>query len=273
MTDRYAVVGNPIDHSKSPLIHRLFAEQCKQDMHYDLMKAPLDGFEDSVQQFFSGGGGGLNVTVPFKEQAWQLAAQLTPRARLAGAVNTLYLDQHGQLCGDTTDGVGLVNDILDNYRGKITGKRLLVLGAGGAVRGVLEPLLKQQPMELVVANRTAAKAELLAQDFAALGNISGCGFAGISGSFDLVINGTSASLQGQLPPLPSGVLADGGWCYDMMYGAEPTPFMLWATEQGAEKVMDGLGMLIEQAAEAFSIWRDVRPQTSAIMAEVRALLL
>ncbi|MEH6648793.1 MAG: shikimate dehydrogenase [Motiliproteus sp.] len=272
MTDRYAVVGNPINHSKSPLIHRLFAEQCQQDLDYALLQAPLDGFSESVQQFFSSGGGGLNVTVPFKEQAWQQTDQLTPRARLAGAVNTLYTDQQGLLCGDTTDGVGLVNDILNNQQGRIAGMRVLVLGAGGAVRGVLEPLLQQQPATLVVANRTAAKALLLAQDFAALGEIHGCGFEAINGSFDLIINGTSASLQGQLPPLPTGVLASGGWCYDMMYAAEPTPFMVWATEQGAAKVLDGLGMLVEQAAEAFYLWRGVRPQTPTVIAEVRALL-
>lgn len=274
MTDRYAVVGNPIGHSKSPLIHRLFAQQTGQDLDYVTLEAPLEGFSATVPGFFADGGKGLNVTVPFKQQAWSLAASLTPRARLAGAVNTLYFDEAGQLRGDTTDGVGLVNDILNNHQGQIRGKRVLVLGAGGAVRGVLEPILQQQPAILMIANRTVAKAEQLAVDFSALGAakqcvVGGCGFDAIDASFDLIINGTSASLQGDLPPLPAGVLADGGWCYDMMYGAEPTPFLIWADQQGAAKAVDGLGMLVEQAAESFAIWRGVRPDTAPVIAEVR----
>ena len=269
MTTQYAVIGNPISHSKSPSIHQLFAEQCAQDLNYTRLEAPLDGFTQAVLTFFAQGGGGLNVTVPFKEQAWSMVSSLTPRARLAGAVNTLYRDKAGQLCGDTTDGVGLVGDILDNHQGSIEGQRVLVLGAGGAVRGVLEPLLQQAPAQLVVANRTPEKAQLLAQLFADLGPISGCGFAAIEGPFDLIINGTSASLQGGLPPLPAGVLAPAGWCYDLMYGAEPTPFMRWAQQQGAAKILDGLGMLVEQAAESFYIWRGVRPQTAPVIAEIR----
>ncbi len=274
MTDQYAVVGNPINHSKSPLIHHQFAQQTQQDLSYDRLQAPLDGFTETVLTFFAKGGKGLNVTVPFKQQAWSMVSSLTPRARLAGAVNTLYRDQAGQLCGDTTDGVGLVNDILTNHQGVIRGKRVLLLGAGGAVRGVLEPILQQQPETLMIANRTASKAEQLAQDFIALGGdqqcaISGCGFESINGSFDLIINGTSASLQGELPPLPANVLAAGGWCYDMMYAAEPTPFLVWAADQGAAKVIDGLGMLVEQAAEAFSIWRGVRPDAAAVITDLR----
>ncbi|MFT5721251.1 MAG: shikimate dehydrogenase [Motiliproteus sp.] len=269
MTDRYAVVGNPIQHSKSPSIHRLFAQQCSQDLSYDSLEAPLEDFSQTVLTFFAKGGRGLNVTVPFKEQAWSLACRLTPRARLAGAVNTLYIDPAGQLCGDTTDGVGLLEDIIHNHQGRIEGQRVLVLGAGGAVRGVLEPLLQKRPQRVLVANRTPAKAQELAQVFTALGAISGCGFEEIEGSFDLIINGTSASLQGELPPLPAGVLAPGGWCYDLMYGAEPTPFMDWAQQQGAAKTLDGLGMLVEQAAESFQLWRGVRPITSAIITAVR----
>ncbi len=272
MTDRYAVVGNPISHSQSPRIHRLFAEQCQQQLRYDTLEAPLDGFAETVQAFFAQGGKGLNVTVPFKQQAWEMVGSLTPRARLAGAVNTLYLDQAGRLCGDTTDGVGLVNDIIANHRGRIEGQRVLVLGAGGAVRGVLEPILQQQPALLVVANRTASKAEQLAQDFAALSPIHGCGFAAIGGSFDLIINGTSASLQGELPPLPAAVLTEGGWCYDMMYGAEPTPFQTWAKAQGAAMTLDGLGMLVEQAAESFYLWRGLRPATADLIAQLRQLI-
>lgn len=272
MTDRYAVVGNPIQHSKSPSIHRLFAQQCAQDLAYERLEAPLDGFSQTALAFFAKGGCGLNVTLPFKEQAWELAASLTPRARLAGAVNTLYRDPTGQLLGDTTDGIGLVRDLIHNHQGEFAAKRILVLGAGGAVRGVLEPLLQLQPQQLLVANRTPAKAQLLAQIFADLGPISGCGFEAIQGAFDLIINGTSASLQAELPPLPAGVLAPGGWCYDLMYGAEPTPFMCWAQQQGAAKTLDGLGMLVEQAAESFQLWRGVRPQTAAVITAVREKL-
>ncbi|MEH6826311.1 MAG: shikimate dehydrogenase [Motiliproteus sp.] len=273
MTDRYAVVGNPINHSKSPSIHQLFAQQCAQDLAYETLEAPLDGFAEAVLTFFAKGGAGLNVTVPFKEEAWNLVSSLTPRARLAGAVNTLYRDQAGQLCGDTTDGVGLVGDIIHNHQGRIEARRVLVLGAGGAVRGVLEPLLQRHPQQLLVANRTAAKAQQLAQIFADQGPISGCGFEAIEGQFDLIINGTSASLQGELPLLPAGVLAADGWCYDLMYGAELTPFMRWAQQQGAAKALDGLGMLVEQAAESFFIWRGVRPPTASVIAAVREKLL
>tara|TARA_R110002095_G_scaffold16510_5_gene19745 strand:+ start:605 stop:1429 length:825 start_codon:yes stop_codon:yes gene_type:complete len=273
MTDQYAVIGNPISHSKSPAIHRLFAQQCDQDLGYETLEAPLDGFTQAVLTFFAKGGSGLNVTVPFKEQAWSLVSSLTPRARLAGAVNTLYRDEAGQLCGDTTDGVGLVRDLIHNHRVTIESKRVLVLGAGGAVRGVLEPLLQQRPQQLLVANRTAAKAQQLAQIFAGQGPIAGCGFDAINGAFDLIINGTSASLQGELPPLPPGVLAANGCCYDLMYGVEPTPFMRWAQQQGAAAVIDGLGMLVEQAAESFQIWRSVRPQTAPVIADVRKKLL
>ncbi|MFT6916027.1 MAG: shikimate dehydrogenase [Motiliproteus sp.] len=272
MTDCYAVVGNPIQHSKSPEIHRLFARQCGQDLSYDSLEAPLEDFSQTVLTFFAKGGLGLNITVPFKEEAWSLAYHLTPRARLAGAVNTLYIDPAGQLCGDTTDGAGLIEDLIHNHLGRIEGQRVLVLGAGGAVRGVLEPLLQKRPQRVLVANRTVAKAQELAQVFTALGAISGCGFEAIEGTFDLIINGTSASLQGELPPLPAGVLAPGGWCYDLMYGAEPTPFMNWAEQQGAAKTLDGLGMLVEQAAESFQLWRGVRPETSAIITEIREKL-
>ena len=275
MTDQYAVVGNPISHSKSPQIHSLFALQCDQDLEYRTLEAPLDGFAQSVLTFFARQGeqpAGLNVTVPFKQQAWEMAAELTGRARRAGAVNTLYRDDDGKLCGDTTDGVGLVRDLVDNHGCALQGIRILVLGAGGAVRGVLEPMLEQQPARLLVANRTAAKAEQLAQDFAEFGDVDGCGFDAVEGQFDLIINGTSASLQGELPPLPAAVLKPGGWCYDMMYGAEPTPFMIWGEQQEAGHVIDGLGMLVEQAAEAFAIWRGVRPQTRAVIDTVRAQL-
>ncbi len=273
MMDRYAVFGNPIAHSKSPQIHRRFALQSGQSLTYDAVLVPENGFAVAVDDFFSHGGKGLNVTVPFKQDAWAAAQWRSPAAELAGAVNTLYRDDQGRLCGDNTDGIGMVRDIVANHGGRVQGARVLLLGAGGAVRGVIQPLLEQGPLELVVANRTPAKAEALAVLFAHLGPVRGCSFADLTGhSFDLIINGTAASLQGEVPPLPAGVLAPGAWCYDMMYSAELTPFGCWAQQQGVEKVFDGLGMLVEQAAESFRIWRSVRPDTRALVAEIREAL-
>lgn len=276
MTDRYAVFGNPIKHSKSPLIHKAFAQQLDQDLEYHSVLVPEDGFNLAVDNFLypESDGKGLNITVPFKEQAWQKAEWHSERAKLAGAVNTLYRNAAGQLCGDNTDGLGLVADIRRNNGGEIRGKDLLILGAGGAVRGVLEPILAHQPARLVIANRTVARAEALAELFGALGHIEVCSFAELQGQqFDLVINGTAASLQGEVPPLPDDLLRDGAWCYDMMYGAEITPFNRWAKAHGAAKAIDGLGMLVEQAAESFSIWRGVRPDTSELIQELRHQLL
>lgn len=273
MTDRYAVVGNPIGHSKSPAIHAAFAKQTGQDLSYEAMLFELDHFPEQASAFFSAGGKGLNVTVPFKLDAWQLTDVLSKRAKRAGSVNTLLQGQDGKIYGDNTDGVGLVRDIQQNHAGSISGKRVLVLGAGGAVRGVLAIILAEQPSKLVIANRTVAKAQALAQEFADLGQVSANRFEDLDGQqFDLVINGTAASLQGDLPPLPSGILAAGAWCYDMMYSAEETPFNIWAAAQGAAKTMDGLGMLVEQAAESFFIWRNVRPETPPVIALLRAQL-
>jgi len=274
MTDRYAVFGNPIMHSKSPLIHTAFARQTSEALKYDAILVAEDDFSEAVGNFLGGVGKGLNVTIPFKEEAWALAQQHSARAKLAGAVNTLYRNAQGELCGDNTDGVGLVTDITVNHGGEIRGKTLLILGAGGAVRGVLEPILAQQPARLVIANRTLARAENLVELFADYGDIEASGFADLEGQkFDLVINGTAASLQGEVPPLPDGLLNSGAWCYDMMYGAEPTAFNVWALDHGAEKALDGLGMLVEQAAESFSIWRGSRPDTSEVIQELRHQLL
>lgn len=273
MTDRYAVFGNPVAHSKSPQIHRIFAEQTHQSMEYVSQCVPLDGFNQAVEDFMAQGGKGLNITVPFKQEALTVAGQLTERARLAGAVNTLVLSEGGTLLGDTTDGVGMVRDIRQNLQWPVAGRRVLVLGAGGAVRGVLEPLLAEQPAQLVVANRTVQKAEQLADLFPDIATISGSGFDALAGSqFDLVINGTSASLSGELPPLPRDLLADGAHCYDMMYGSKPTPFMSWAQHQGVMACSDGLGMLVEQAAESFALWRGVRPETTQVIAGIRRQL-
>lgn len=269
--DRYGVFGNPIGHSKSPQIHRLFAEQTGQTLSYEPLLAPLDGFPDFARAFFVQGLG-ANVTVPFKEQAYRLADQLTDRARRAGAVNTLKKLEDGTLLGDNTDGVGLVRDLLDNAGVQLQGKRILVLGAGGAVRGVLEPLLAQRPNTLVIANRTLGKAEQLANEFAELGSLSASAFEQLEGPFDLILNGTSASLGGEMPPLADGLIIPGAtFCYDMMYGAAPTPFCLWAADLDAY-TRDGLGMLVEQAAAAFELWRGVRPASAPVLAELRRQL-
>lgn len=272
MTDLYCVFGNPVAHSKSPVIHAAFARLAGHALRYEARLAPADDFAGSLGAFLAEGGKGCNITVPFKEQAWALAAVRSRRAEKAGAVNTLLSGKDGRLYGDNTDGVGLVRDLVQNAGVALAGKRVLVLGAGGAVRGVLSPLLAEKPERLVVANRTASKAEALAALFADEGAISGTGFTGLAGQqFDVVINGTSASLQGDLPPLPADVLAPGAFAYDMMYGAQPTVFLQWAAAHGAH-TRDGLGMLVEQAAEAFFIWRNVRPPTAGVLAELRAAL-
>lgn len=268
--DRYAVVGNPIAHSKSPIIHQLFAEQTGQSLTYDKILVELTAFDEEVASFFALGGKGLNVTVPFKEQAYRYADALTERGRLAGAVNTLALQNDGTVLGDNTDGAGLVADLLA-LGWQLSGKRILILGAGGAVRGIVGPLLAQQPQSLRIANRTVEKAAAIAQIFPT-GAVGVSGYAELSGSFDLIINGTSASLSGELPPLPSGLVSADSAAYDLMYGAEPTAFLRWAAEQGAGRSADGLGMLVEQAAEAFYLWRGVQPETRPVLAKLRAMI-
>jgi shikimate dehydrogenase len=271
-TDRYAVIGNPIAHSKSPQIHQAFAQQTGDQLVYTAELVELGGVEAFVKDFAANNGKGLNVTVPFKQDAFQIATELSPRAQRAGAVNTLKL--HGDIIyGDTTDGVGLLNDLTQNHQIQLKDKRILIVGAGGAVRGVLEPLLLATPQQLVIANRTLSKAEQLAQDFASFGAISASSFAALAGErFDLVINGTSASLAGELPPLPEQLFAAEACAYDMMYGAEPTAFLNWAAQQGAEDCYDGLGMLVEQAAESFYIWRKKRPETRGVIEQLRSQL-
>lgn len=272
--DAYGVMGNPIAHSKSPQIHALFAQQTQQAMSYAAIYVELGTFPETVRQFVRDGGKGFNITVPFKQEAWTIADERSERAEFAGAVNTIAVRDDGSLYGDNTDGVGMVRDIVNNHGCVIEGKHVLVLGAGGAVRGVLDPLLAERPASLVVANRTVERATELADLFNAKGTITACGFDDLAGrQFDLVINGTSASLQGELPPLPENILARGAWCYDMMYGAEPTPFMRWANQHGAAHSLDGLGMLVEQAAEAFHLWRNVRPQTAQVIKAIRDGLL
>ncbi len=271
MTDLYAVMGNPIAHSQSPRIHQLFATQTGQDLCYEARLVAPGGFPAAVAAFLrEEGGKGLNVTVPFKQDAWALADERSERAARAGAVNTLVVRTDGSLFGDTTDGVGLVRDLTGNLQLPLERKDILLLGAGGAVRGVLEPLLELRPQRLVIANRTASKAIELAQDFSPLGNIEGCGFADLEEQrFDLVINGTAAGLQGEVPAIPDSVLGSSSSGYDMMYGKEPTAFVRWCRERGAALAADGLGMLVEQAAESFYLWRGVRPETGPVISALR----
>lgn len=268
MTDHYAVLGNPIAHSRSPQIHAAFARQSAQDMDYHALLAPLDGFRETVLAFRAGGGAGANVTVPFKEQAAALADALTPRARAAGAANTLKFEA-GRILADNTDGVGLVTDLTDNLGLDLRGARILLLGAGGAARGVLLPLLACAPASLFIANRTAARAAALAAGCEGEGRVAGGGFDAIpAAGFDLVVNATAAGLAGERPPLPETVFAAGALAYDMMYGRD-TPFMALARDAGV-RVSDGLGMLVEQAAAAFAWWRGVRPDTAPVLAQLRA---
>lgn len=269
MTDLYAVFGNPINHSKSPVIHRQFADQTSQDMNYSKQLVDEGQFEAAAKAFFEQGGKGLNITVPFKLDAYRFANKLSPRAERAGAVNTLAILSDGQILGDNTDGIGMVHD-MHNLGWQIEGKRVLILGAGGAVRGVLQPLLAENPAEVVIVNRTFTKADELAKSFHDLGNIKALTYEKLTEeSFDIVVNGTSASLQGELPPLPNGLLAPDASCYDMMYGATPTPFLHWASEQGAARTADGLGMLVGQAAEAFYLWRSERPEVTSVITQLR----
>jgi shikimate dehydrogenase len=268
--DSYVVFGNPVGHSKSPAIHRLFAEQTGQQLSYTALLAPLEDFANCALGFFKGGLG-ANVTVPFKEDAFRLADRLTGRAQRAGAVNLLSKLPDGTLLGDNSDGEGLVRDLTINCRVTLAGQRILLLGAGGAVRGVLEPLLGEKPASLVIANRTVEKAEQLAQAFAELGPVAAASFDWLEEPVDVIINATSASLAGELPPISASLIRPGHTvCYDMMYGKEPTTFLRWAAEHGAALALDGFGMLVEQAAVAFEAWRGVRPDTAPVLKTLRA---
>ncbi len=268
--DRYAVMGNPVSHSLSPRIHRMFAEQTGQSLAYEAIAVPRDGFAAAVRAFQEAGGRGLNVTLPFKEEAYALSNRCTARAERAGAVNTLSCRRDGSLSGDNTDGAGLVRDLTANQGIELEDSAVLILGAGGAVRGVLGPLLEAGPLRTVIANRTPQKAAALAGHFAPLGAVEGTDFDSLAGRrFDLLINGTSAGLAGAVPPLPDKLLRPGAVCYDMVYGPAADPFLAWARAQGARVVLDGLGMLVEQAAESFHIWRHVRPRTAPVMQALR----
>ncbi|MFO7582707.1 shikimate dehydrogenase [Guyparkeria sp.] len=273
MSQLFAVIGNPIEHSRSPLIHQQFARQTGIDLVYEKLWAPIDGFEAVVREFMERGGAGMNVTVPFKLEAFDLADEHSPRAKRALAANTLVFPREpgGPIQADNTDGIGLVNDLA--FHGvDISGRRVLILGAGGATRGVLEPLLERTPAELTVANRNPERAYGLVEEFADVAGdclLSGCPLAGIEATpFDLIINATPASLTRQLPPLPEEIIGADTTAYDMAYSAEPTVFMAWAAARGAS-THDGLGMLVEQAAESFSLWHGCRPDTAPVRLTLR----
>lgn len=266
--DQYAVFGNPIKQSKSPFIHTLFANQTAQKLVYSAIEPSIDDFKATLNNFFAGDGKGCNVTAPFKEQAFQYAQQLTERATLAGAVNTLKRTDDGLIIGDNTDGAGLVLDLKNNHI-NLQGARILLIGAGGAARGVCGPLLAESPKQIVIANRTFTKAQTLANIFNGLGNIKACEFDQLEGNFDLIINSTSASLHGEVPAVSPTLIRPETAIYDMMYSAEMTPFNHWAKDLGARLVIDGLGMLVGQAAESFAMWRAIKPGAKQVLIELR----
>jgi shikimate dehydrogenase len=269
MSDQYAVIGNPIGHTKSPLIHGLFAQESGQDMTYTAIEGPLEpsnAFADTVRNFIAAGGRGMNVTAPFKLHAFAIADERSERATLAGAVNAMKFE-NGRIIAENFDGVGLLRDIEVNLHQPMAGKRVLVLGAGGAVRGALLPFIGARPAELVVANRHVDKARALIEQVDAGASLTACGYADLQsmGRFDLVVNATSASLRGELPPVPPGVFSAEGTAYELAYGKGLTPFLRLAKNTGIRNIADGVGMLVEQAAEAFAWWRGVRPQTRAVI--------
>jgi shikimate dehydrogenase len=268
--DRYAVVGYPVEHSWSPFVHGMFAKQTGQAMTYTRMEVAPENFNREVEAFFANGGRGLNITVPHKQAACLITRYRTPRAEIAGAVNTIAVQDDG-LLGDNTDGAGLVTDLTRNLGLDLRDTRILLLGAGGAARGVLGPLLGAAPEYLEIANRNKERATVLAEEFTTLGNVRGCGFDEITsiGHFDLVLNATSASLHEATPPVPPSVIGPTTLCYDMAYGKGDTAFTRWAKSAGAGRAETGWGMLVEQAAESFYLWRGVRPDTKPVLEAVR----
>jgi shikimate dehydrogenase len=263
--DRYAVIGHPITHSKSPIIHQLFANSTGDNIQYDAIDVPPEKLGDIIRNFAAEGGRGLNVTVPHKQAVIEFMDSLTDRAKLAGAVNTIICSPDGSLRGDNTDGVGLITDLRDNLKVDLLGSKILILGAGGATRGILPALLGQKPAELVIANRTVAKAQELATHFTEADDLTACGFDDLSQhSFNLIINATSAGLNGEVPAFPAALLECSPVVYDLSYSMNDTPFISWAKEHGCERTYQGWGMLVEQAAESFAIWRGTRPNTETV---------
>ena len=271
--DNYCVMGNPVAHSKSPQIHAAFAEQTRQEIFYQAILVDEGKFKDAIKEFQRQGGKGLNITVPFKPDAWEASDQMSRRAERAAAVNTISFNDEGKIAGDNSDGIGLIRDLTINHKFSIKDKNILILGAGGAARGILDPLFDEQADRVVIANRTVSRAEKLVDIFSDRGDISACGFDElVNSNFDIVINATSASLQGDVPPLPEGLVNKNTCCYDMMYSAADTPFVAWAKAHGAGIALDGLGMLVEQAAESFFIWRGVRPETGLVIDLVKRVV-
>jgi len=269
--DQYGVVGHPVAHSLSPFIHAMFARQTGQSLSYRLFDFAPEALQERIGAFFAQGGRGLNITLPYKVTALACAGEMTNRARHAGAINTLAMRKDGSILGDNTDGAGLIQDLCVNQRLVLTGRRVLIIGAGGATRGVLAPLLALEPEVVVIANRTADRAKALAAAFAPLGNLQGVGFRYIvGGPFDLVINATSASLTGEIPDVPVAVIGSDTFCYDMAYGRGDTSFVRWCMELGCRAAVPGWGMLVEQAAESFRLWRGVRPLTGPVLAALTA---
>jgi shikimate dehydrogenase len=264
--DQYGVAGHPVAHSWSPFIHGMFAKATAQNLVYRLFDIAPKDFRGEVLQLLTGGVRGLNITLPHKQAAAELVNELTPRATRAQAVNVIAYFEDSKLLGDNTDGVGLVADLEQNLKIELAHKRILVLGAGGAVRGVLAPLMERDPSQLIIANRTPARAQVLAREFSDLGQIASCGFDEIEGPpYDLIINGTSASLQGEMPEMPVGLVGEDTVCYDMAYGRGHTPFTLWAKSLHAKRTSKGWGMLVEQAAASFALWRGIRPDTKPVL--------
>ena len=269
--NNYAVIGNPVAHSVSPQIHTMFAEQTQRNVDYRRLLTDVDNFKGALDHFIQNGAKGANVTVPFKLDAFACCDELSQRAQFSGAVNTLSFGaEDGLIRGDNTDGLGLVRDITHNFGVEIKQKNILILGAGGAVRGILQPFFEQNPAHIFIANRTPQKAEALASEFSELGDIAGGSFESIPNiDFDIIINGTAASLTGEIPPIDQAIVHEH-FCYDMVYGKAPTAFLKWAIEVGAKQAVDGLGMLVEQAAESFYIWEGVRPDTAPVIESLRS---
>ena len=267
--DRYGVMGYPISHSRSPVIHRLFALQTGESLQYELLQVSPENLETAVRQFQRTGGKGLNITVPHKAEVAKLVDHMSERAATAGAVNTLSF-RGGEVYGDNTDGIGLLRDLAVNLGISVEGANILILGAGGATRGIVGPLLEMQPRSITIANRSLGKAQVLVDRFSNAGPVSACRFnlVPVSEPYDLIINATSAGVQGQVPPYPSAAISENTVCYDLSYGLKPTPFSVWARESGATKSVMGWGMLVEQAAESFKIWRDVRPDTQPVLKQM-----
>lgn len=264
MTDRYVLFGNPVSQSKSPMIHAEFARQFDQDMTYDVQLAPVDGFEAALREFISNGGKGCNITTPFKLEAFDLATEKRPRAQIAGAVNTLKFED-GKIIADNFDGLGLVNDVQRNHGFSIAGKRVLIVGAGGAARGCALPFLEEKPASLTIANRTLGNADAIRDRLAEYGTIETCGLDDLGEGYDIVLNATSTSLTGECPAIPTVVFDDCALAYEMTYGKGLTPFLKLAQSSGVANLTDGVGMLVEQAAEGFQLWRGVRPDTSGMI--------